>query len=207
MKRYMTNCLMTLLIPALLLSGVINAQTEFSGKSYQVLVNGTSTIHDWSSKVTSVNVTGDFDITNGNFEKINSASVRIDAKSLKSTLKSTKNSDLMDKRTYSTIKADKYPTITYVFSKVLSSQQSGNETEVTISGNLTIAGVTKPADLVLKFKTLHNGDVEVKGSRKILMSNHGIKPPSFMLGAMKVGDEITISYDAVLKKNYSITIF
>jgi hypothetical protein len=32
------------------------------------------------------------------------------------------------------------------------------------------------------------------------MSNHGIKPPSFMLGAMKVADEITISYDVILKK-------
>jgi hypothetical protein len=32
------------------------------------------------------------------------------------------------------------------------------------------------------------------------MSNHGIKPPSFMLGAMKVGDEVTLTYDVILKK-------
>jgi len=129
-------------------------------------------------------------------EKINAAAVKIDAKSLKST----KNSDLMDERTHSTIKAEKNPSITYVFTKIVSTQQSGGETIITVNGNLTIAGVTKPTDLVLKFKALPNGDVEVKGSRKVLMSNHGIKPPSFMLGAMKVGDEITISYDVILKK-------
>lgn len=185
-----------LLLPVLLVSGVLNAQTKFSTRSYQIMVAGTSTMHDWTSKATAVTVTGDFVINNGTLEKINSASVKIDAVSLKST----KNSDLMDERTHSTIKADKFPSITYVFTKVVSTQQSGGETTVTVNGNLTIAGVTKPTDLVLKFKALPNGDVEIKGSRKILMSNHGIKPPSFMLGAMKVADEITISYDVILKK-------
>jgi polyisoprenoid-binding protein YceI len=185
-----------LLLPVLLVSGVLNAQTKFSTRSYQIMVAGTSTMHDWTSKATAVTVTGDFAINNGTLEKINSASVKIDAVSLKST----KNSDLMDERTHSTIKADKFPSITYVFTKVVSTQQSGGETTVTVNGNLTIAGVTKPTDLVLKFKALPNGDVEIKGSRKILMSNHGIKPPSFMLGAMKVADEITISYDVILKK-------
>jgi polyisoprenoid-binding protein YceI len=185
-----------LLLPVLLVSGVLNAQTKFSTRSYQIMVAGTSTMHDWTSKATAVTVTGDFAINNGTLEKINSASVKIDAVSLKST----KNSDLMDERTHSTIKADKFPSITYVFTKVVSTQQGGGETTVTVNGNLTIAGVTKPTDLVLKFKALPNGDVEIKGSRKILMSNHGIKPPSFMLGAMKVADEITISYDVILKK-------
>ncbi len=187
---------LALLLPVLLMAGVLNAQTKFSAKSYQITVAGTSTMHDWTSKATAVTVTGDFAIANGTLEKINTATVKIDSKSLKST----KKSDLMDERTHSTIKAEKNPSITYVFTKVVSTQQSGSETTVTVNGNLTIAGVTKPTDLVLKFKTLPNGDVEVKGSRKVLMSNHGIKAPSFMLGAMKVGNEITISYDIILKK-------
>jgi polyisoprenoid-binding protein YceI len=185
-----------LLLPLLLITGVLNAQTKFTTKSYQITVAGTSTMHEWSSKATAVTVTGDFSFANGTLDKINAASVKIDSKSLKST----KNSDLMDERTHSTIKADKFPSITYVFTKVASTQTNGGETTVTVNGNLTIAGVTKPTDLVLKFKALPNGDVEIKGTRKILMSNHGIKPPSFMLGAMKVGDEITITYDVILKK-------
>jgi len=184
------------LLAFMLMAGVSNAQTKFTTKSYQIIVAGTSTMHDWTSKATAVTVTGDFAINNGTLEKINAATVKIDSKSLKST----KNSDLMDDRTHSAIKADKYPSISYVFVKIVSTQKSGAETTVTVNGNLTIAGVTKPTDLVLKFKPLANGDVELTGSRKILMSNHGIKPPSFMLGAMKVADEITISYDVILKK-------
>lgn len=185
-----------LFLAVMLLAVSVNAQTKYSTKSFQLTVNGTSNMHDWSSKATSVIVTGDFALNNTTLEKINAATVKVQTKSLKST----KDSDLMDGRTHSTLKADKFPEITYVFTKVLSVQQNGAETIMNISGNLTLGGVTKPTDLTLRIKTLANGDIEVKGTRKILMSNHGIKPPSFMLGAMKVGDEVTLVYDVILKK-------
>ena len=185
-----------LFLATLLIAGTVGAQSKFSTKSFQLTINGTSNVHDWSTKATNVVVSGDFGLNNTSLEKINAASVKVKTKSLKST----KESDLMDDRTYSTLKADKFPEITYVFTKVLSVQQNGAETIMNVSGNLTLGGVTKPTDLTLRIKTLPGGDLEVKGTRKILMSNHGIKPPSFMLGAMKVGDEVTLTYDVILKK-------
>jgi polyisoprenoid-binding protein YceI len=185
-----------LFLATLLIAGTVSAQSKFSTKSFQLTINGTSNVHDWSTRATNVVVTGDFGVNNTSLEKINAASVKVKTASLKST----KDSDLMDDRTHSTLKADKFPEITYVFTKVLSVQQSGSETIMNVTGNLTLGGVTKPTDLTLRIKTLPGGDVEVKGTRKILMSNHGIKPPSFMLGAMKVGDEVTLTYDVVLKK-------
>ena len=185
-----------LFLATLLIAGTVSAQSKFSTKSFQLTINGTSNVHDWSTKATNVIVNGDFGLSNTSLEKINAASVKVKTKSLKST----KDSDLMDDRTHSTLKADKFPEITYVFTKVLSIQQSGSETIMNVTGNLTLGGVTKPTDLTLRIKTLPGGDLEVKGTRKILMSNHGIKPPSFMLGAMKVGDEVTLTYDVILKK-------
>ncbi len=185
-----------LFLTTLLLAGTVSAQNKFSTKSFQLTINGTSNVHDWTSKATTVSVNGDFGLTNSSLEKINMAIVKVQTKSLKSI----KNSDIMDDRTHSTLKADKFPEITYVFTKVISVQQSGAETIMNISGNLTLGGVTKPTDLTIRIKALSNGDLEVKGSRKILMSNYGIKPPSFMLGAMKVGDEVTLVYDVILKK-------
>ncbi len=185
-----------LLLTTMLLAATVSAQSKYSTKSFQLIVNGTSNMHDWTSKATNVVVNGDFDLNNTTLEKINAATVKVQTKSLKST----KDSDLMDGRTHSTLKADKFPEITYVFTKLLSVKQAGAETIVNVSGNLTLGGVTKPTDLTLRIKALANGDLEVKGTRKILMSNHGIKPPSFMLGAMKVGDEVTLTYDVILKK-------
>lgn len=185
-----------LFLASLLIAGTVSAQSKFSTKSFQLTINGTSNVHDWSTRATNVVVVGDFGLNNASFEKINAASVKVKTASLKST----KDSELMDDRTHSTLKAEKFPEITYVFTKVLSVQQIGAETIMNVSGNLTLGGVTKPTDLTLRIKTLPGGDVEIKGTRKILMSNHGIKPPSFMLGAMKVGDEVTLTYDVVLKK-------
>lgn len=171
------------------------AQT-YSAKSYKLTVSGTSTMHEWSSSATSVTVLGDFVLNNGVIEKINAGTVTIVTKSIKSN----KNSGLMDSRTHEALKADKNPNITYVVTKVSNIQHSGNEATVTISGSLNIGGVSKPTDLVLKMVSLSNGDIEIKGTKKIVMSNHGIKPPSFMLGALKVGDEVTIGINVVLQK-------
>lgn len=186
---------LTGIIFILLLQLQTNAQ-GYTTKSSKITIDGTSSMHDWSSVVTKVNVQSDFTIANGVIQKLNSATVSMETKSIKST----KNSSLMDDRTYSTLKADKFPTITFVLTKVLSIQQTGNEATVTVTGNLTLGGVTKPTDLILKIKTLANGEIEVKGTKKITMSNHGIKPPSFMLGALKVGDEVTLTYSVILIK-------
>jgi polyisoprenoid-binding protein YceI len=174
---------------------IVIAQT-YTAKSYKLVINGTSTMHDWSSAATNVTVQGDFTINNGVIEKITGGTANVSVKSIKST----KNSGLMDSRTHETLKADKNPNITYTISKVSSVQQSGSEATVTLSGNLTIGGVSKPTDIIVKMKVLPNGDIEVKGNKKILMSNHGIKPPSFMLGALKVGDEVSLDINVVLQK-------
>lgn len=179
------------LFPALF----INAQT-YTAKTYKLAINGTSTMHDWSSSATNVTVQGDFVINNGVIEKITAGAVNV----VVTSIKSHKNSGLMDSRTHETLKADKYPNITYAVSKISNIQQSGGEATGTVSGTLTIGGVGKPTDVVLKMKVLPNGDIEVKGNKKILMSNHGIKPPSFMLGALKVGDEVSLDIYVVLHK-------
>lgn len=106
----------------------------------------------------------------------------------------------MDSRTHEALKAEKNPNITYAVTKVTGVPASGGEASVTVSGNLNIGGSSKPTDLILKMKVLPNGDIEIKGTKKILMSNHGIKPPSFMLGALKVGDEVTLDIYVVLHK-------
>lgn len=171
------------------------AQT-YTTKSYKLTIEGTSTMHDWTSTATQVTVQADLEVANGILEKINSATVTVPAKSIKSN----KNSGLMDSRTHETLKADKFPNITYNNVRVTNVQRSGNEATITVTGNLTIAGVSKPTDLILKSKVLANGDVEISGSRKIKMTDHGIKPPVFMMGALKVGDEVKLDFQVVLQK-------
>jgi len=194
MKSVITKALTTGIFLMLMLC--LQAQT-YSAKSHKVTVSGTSTMHDWSSTATNVSVQGDFVINNGVIEKINNGSATI----VTTSIKSQKNSGLMDSRTHETLKAKTSPNITYTQVRVVSVQPANGEAVVTLSGNLNIGGTAKPTEFVVRMKMLANGDVEVKGTKKILMSTYGIKPPSFMLGALKVGDEVSLDIYVLLHKN------
>lgn len=171
------------------------AQTKLTAKSTKITINGNSTMHKWSSTVAKSQFTGDFTLVGNSIKNISSAVIKMDVKAIKSN----HDSNLMDNRTYETLKADKFPTITYEYKKTVSNEQKGNENLMKVTGNLTIAGVTKPVDLIIHVVALPSGEVQIKGTEKLLMSTFGITPPSFMAGTLKVDDAIDISFDVVLK--------
>lgn len=201
-KKMKIRLILMLFIPVLLVGTAAFSQSKRKAKSVKITVSGNSTMHKWSSNVTKSTLAGDFSIVDGDLKKINSAMVIMEVTSLKSH----QDSDLMDQRTYKTLKAEKYPQITYEYLSTLSADSKGDLSTVKVNGNLTIGGVSKPTELILKITNLSNGDVQIKGSRKILMSNYGIKPPSFMAGAIKVEDEIEISFDVSLKKINNVNL-
>lgn len=188
----------SLLILALLITTAFFAQgqTKFESKSFQMDINGTSTMHNWASKATNVAMWGDFNIEANALKGINSATVEVQTKSIKSN----KESSLMDNRTHSTLKADKNPLIKFVFSKLQSIKTNGNEATITLIGNLTIGGNTQATELAMKGKVLSNGELDFSGVKKLKMSTYSIKAPTFMLGALSVGDEVTVTYHIILKK-------
>jgi polyisoprenoid-binding protein YceI len=64
---------------------------------------------------------------------------------------------------------------------------------------MQISGVTK--DIVLYADAVQNSDqtVSCTGTAKLKMSDYGISPPTFMLGALKVKDDVTINYNLKFK--------
>ena len=45
-----------------------------------------------------------------------------------------------------------------------------------------------------------DGTVTCTGSYTLKMTDYDVKPPTFMLGAMKTGDSITLNFTMVYKK-------
>ena len=201
-KKMKIKLILMLFIPFLMIGNEAFSQSKMNAKSVKITVSGNSTMHKWSSNVTKSTFAGDFSIVDGDFKKINSALVKMEVTSLKSH----QDSDLMDERTHKTLKSEKYPQITYEYLSTLSADSKGDLSTMKVNGNLTIGGVSKPTELILKITNLSNGDIQIKGSRKILMSNYGIKPPSFMAAAIKVEDEIEITFDVILKKINNVNI-
>jgi polyisoprenoid-binding protein YceI len=91
------------------------------------------------------------------------------------------------------LKAKEHPTISW---RMTSYRVEG--TNVTMSGRLTIAGKENPIEMRATGTADASGTIRMKGSTKFKMTEYGVKPPTLMLGTMKVGDPVTVSYDLVL---------
>ncbi len=68
-----------------------------------------------------------------------------------------------------------------------------------LQGTLSINGTDQPVTLATTFEDAGNGALRVKGSHTLQMTKFGVKPPTLMLGTMKVGDAVTVGFDLVLK--------
>lgn len=168
------------------------AAQAYHVQSYTMKVSGTSNLHDWDMKVLNATCNANFTLKANSpltIASLNALTFSVPVKGLKS------EHDLMDSRTYSTLNADKAPNITFKMTAADVTAQGNNQFVIKANGNLTFNGKTKP--IVLTTKGVLNADksITVTGQQKIKMSEWGVKPPSFMLGALKVGDMVTVDFN------------
>jgi polyisoprenoid-binding protein YceI len=191
MKNKASLILTTALILPLMLWMSPGSQTL---KSFKMSISGTSTLHKWESGVTALSVKSDINISEGGLEAINSLSIEVDVKSIKS-----EHGAMMDKKTWEALKATQFPKITYQLTKVESITSSGaGEYDIKALGNLSIAGVKLPIDMNVKGKILNGGNLSFKGAKKIKMSDFKMEAPTALMGTIKTGNEITVTFDIVL---------
>ncbi|MDB5121582.1 MAG: YceI family protein [Sphingobacteriales bacterium] len=64
---------------------------------------------------------------------------------------------------------------------------------------IIISGVTKKVEINSSYVLNADESVTMKATKAIKMSDYNIKAPSFMLGALKTGDDLSISILLKLK--------
>jgi polyisoprenoid-binding protein YceI len=177
---------MMLFVSIIFITGNIQAQSlRINSKTSSMTIYGTTNVHDFKSKVEQIN--GELVVSSS--KKIQSLNVEIPVRSIKSGEKG------MDNKTYEAFNDKKFPRITFQLVDVSSLQISGDEINVIVSGNLTMAGTSRRISFKTTGKKLKPGTYEFKGSIPIKMTDYKMKPPTAMLGVMKVGDAITLKYD------------
>lgn len=171
---------------ALLGATQLMAQNVKKTFSYDLALQGTSNIHDWTMKASASNLEAAVAIDPGTslLQSIQPLTLNMPVKSLKS------NEGLLNSRAYDALNAEKFPNFTY---KLTSVTASGNT--VTLNGQLTISGTTKDFQLVATQKKNADGSIQLTGSRKFKMTEFGVKPPKYMMGMMKVYDDLTLNYN------------
>jgi len=185
-KHQFSKPFMLLLVSFIYITGIAQAQSyRINPKTSSMTIYGTTNVHDFKTKVEQIK--GELVVDNS--KKVQSLSVEIPVRSIKSGEKG------MDNKTYEAFNDKKYPTISFQLVDVSSLQIKGDDITATVTGNLTMAGTTKRISFKTSGKNTRPGAYEFKGSIPLKMTDYKMKPPTAMLGVMKVGDAITLKYD------------
>ncbi|MFZ4725187.1 MAG: YceI family protein [Paludibacter sp.] len=156
--------------------------------SSSMTIFGTTNVHDFQSKVGQIS--GEVVINAS--KQVQSLSVDVPVKGIKS------NEKAMDNKTYEAFKSDKNPNISFRLIEVGSLQINDNEMEGIVSGNLTMAGVTRKVSFKAIGKSNKAGMYQVKGALPLKMTDFKMSPPTALMGMMKVGDAITLKFDVTI---------
>ncbi len=157
---------------------------------------GTSTLHKWEMEATSVSGEAQFVFKSGSksdLVSLKSLSFALEVKDLESDNKE------LDKNAYKALKSDEFKDIHYKLISATVTPEKKNEYLFKTSGKLTIAGVTKEIEMDVHCRINKNGTITCTGSKKLNMTDYNVEPPSFLLGAMKTGDAITLEFNVVYK--------
>lgn len=162
-------------------------------KSHEIIVSGTSNLHDWTANAEKASGTFKIDVADGKIKTAPSINLIVEANSLKGS-----KGNVMDSKIKDALNAKKNPYITFRSTSGNVVNQSGVH-NLTSNGVLTVAGNQQNITVNAQGKILPNGDIEFTGSKKLKMTDYKVNPPKAMLGALTTGDDITLSFKIVLK--------
>jgi hypothetical protein len=191
------------------------AQTHANGASPQSLVLGPnsavwlvgdSTLHPFTSRSGQLQIAASInaqaDASGGStppFESIlNQGALKtFDLTIPVNSLKSKESA--LDKNLYKDLKADTCPAITFHLTDYAVSKDtmSADGYVGKVNGTLTIACQQKPITLETKLAPV-SGQLHVQGYYPLLMTDYGVKPPTMMMGSIKVKDQVLIHFDLQL---------
>ena len=188
MKRLIYTFLMSLICL------MIYSQDNYilDSKNSTITIKGTSTFHDWEASSNAAVIDLLADIKDSEVKRLSSVNLLLKVVTLKS------DSRRLDRKIYKALKANDYPYITFVLTKVvhLSNQK------IEVEGNLTINGVTRKITVNQEVTFNNNGEemIIVLGSKKINMKDFGVKPPKFLFGAFKTGRFVTVDFHIYFRR-------
>jgi polyisoprenoid-binding protein YceI len=175
----------------------------------KVLMDGTSSIHDWT--VEGAIIKGFFEVepeflTDKTLKSVKSlttkevnpkAELSIPVRSLKS------GKQKMDEIMQEAMKATEHKDIVYKLKEMVLKGEvaASGAAKFDTKGELTVAGATKPCDMEIALDRVDNAKVKFTGTTKIKMTDFAITPPSPKIPGMdviKTGDDLVIKFEWLL---------
>lgn len=155
---------------------------------HEMLIKGSSNVHDWQSNVTTVNFSALVLTGEDGHMTITKADVMIPVESIVS-----EKGKVMDKKTMKAFESELYPNIKFTLLKPVEIVTSAAKKAEAV-GVLNIHNTKKEITFDLNIKRLEDQSLQCSASIPLLMTDFGIDPPTALLGTMKTRNEITIEF-------------
>lgn len=161
-------------------------------------VDGTSTVRSWTCKAGAVDAVVETAVENAVPAVLGGENA---VKAVTFTVPTDKmdcGNGTMNGHMWKAIKSKEFPTITFQLG-TYTIAMGADSSKAKLTGTLTIGGVTKPITMETKLSSVQNGAMRVAGIYELNMKDYDLKPPTLMLGTMKVGEKVKVGFDLVLK--------
>ena len=112
----------------------------------------------------------------------------------------------MDKKMRKLLKADDHPEIIFELTSLELTASGKDQVQLKTMGNVKVAGVEKTIALEVIGNLEPNGTIRFSGSKKLLMTDFNIKPPTMFFGRLKTGNEITVYFEIALIPSIQISL-
>lgn len=161
-------------------------------------VDGTSTVRSFSCEATSFSAQIEADdeavrAVLGGVKAVQAAQVTVPANAL--DCKNGKMNEHMRKA----LKSAEHPDVSFRLTSY-DLAQVGDSVRATLAGSLTMGGVEKPIIFDVDVTEGDSGALQVRGAVDVNMKDFGLKPPSLMLGTMKVREVVKVRFELLLQQ-------
>jgi hypothetical protein len=100
------------------------------------------------------------------------------------------------------LKADAHPAVQFSFRELRGGIQHDLDTglyRAAISGDLTLAGVTRKIDLTVSAQRLSRTSFRIRAVLPLRMTDFAVTPPTALFGAIRARDSLTVHFDLTLE--------
>jgi polyisoprenoid-binding protein YceI len=183
-----------------LAAGALSAQTGTAVRlqlapGSQLTFDGTSTLHGFTCTTKTMQAYIDVDPA---YQTANLSTLAhpIVAVQVVIPVRSLSCGGELEKNMFNTLNASQYPYIVYKLASydIVSGTASAAAFTGDTKGVLTISGKANPIAMNVGASRTSDGVVTATGEQAIKMSDFGIKPPTFMLGTLRVRDELKVRF-------------
>jgi len=186
----MRNIVKILLIVAISGQPLISEGQKFelSKDGTAAVIKGTSSLHDWEMNLKAFNSDFQLNQEGSSIKAFDNVTFTCKANDIKS------ESSLMDKKAYEALKADDFPEIRFSGMSGTGLVADGRNITGTLKGRLNVAGETQDVTIPFNGTFTDSKTININASTDLTMSSFNITPPTAMLGALKTGDKISVSF-------------